>query len=559
MSAINVKKSYLQNIPSSEINKNLDCAKNRGAIFTRNEIVNFILDLIGYTSNEPLYEKKILEPSFGNGDFLFPIIERLLNSFKSESPSIKKLINAIRAVELHDETFYQTKSALIDFLSIQSFSYNDAKTIADSWLIKGDFLTFHNDSSFDYIAGNPPYIRQERIDSKSLAYYKRHYHTMRDRADIYVIFYENALKSLKAHGILGFICSDRWMKNRYGEQLRSFISTNYHLKTYVDMVGADAFQKDVIAYTGVTIISKSKPAPTKVAKVSEIDKEQLKKLYNEITIDSIPSSSIYQVSLIQGTAPWVFDDSEQTSLLRRIENHYPLIESTGCKIGIGVATGADKVFIVDYENDSIERDCLVPLVQTTDIKTGKIIWRHKAIINPFAEDGNLVKLEHYPKLKKYFEDNENALKKRHCAQRGNNWYRTIDRIWPDLTGKAKLLIPDIKGEAHIVYDSGKYYPHHNLYYVTSNNWELYALQAVLLSNMTRFFISSYSTQMRGGYFRFQAQYLRRLRIPMWEDVSVSMQNALIEAGKLRHIANCNDLVCELYNLSATERKIIIGE
>jgi len=44
----------------------------------------------------------------------------------------------------------------------------------------------------------------------------------------------------------------------------------------------------------------------------------------------------------------------------------------------------------------------------------------------------------------------------------SNWYRTIERIWPELTYKPKLLIPDIKGEINIVYDSGKYYPHHNL-------------------------------------------------------------------------------------------------
>lgn len=333
------------------------------------------------------YMKKILEPSFGKGDFLFLIIERLLNSFELERPSVKKLVNAIRAVELHDETFHRTKSALINFLATKGFSYDDTKAIVDSWLIKGDFLKFHNNSSFDYVAGNPPYIRQERIDNASLAYYKKHYHTMRDRADIYVAFYENALKSLKKHGILGFICSDRWMKNRYGEQLRSFISTNYHLKVYVDMIGVDAFQNNVIAYTGVTIISKNKSAPTKVAKASVVDKGQLQKLYDEIVIDSIASSRVHQVHVVQGTAPWIFDNSKRISLLRKIENHYPLIENTGCKIGIGVATGADKVFIVDYENDIVEREPLIPLVQATDIKTGEIIWQHKAIINPFTEDG----------------------------------------------------------------------------------------------------------------------------------------------------------------------------
>jgi len=50
----------------------------RGAIFTRIEVVDFILDLVGYVSAEPLHLRRILEPSFGEGDFLLPIIDRLL-------------------------------------------------------------------------------------------------------------------------------------------------------------------------------------------------------------------------------------------------------------------------------------------------------------------------------------------------------------------------------------------------------------------------------------------------------------------------------------------------
>jgi len=92
-----------------------------------------------------------------------------------------------------------------------------------------------------------------------------------------------------------------------------------------------------------------------------------------------------------------------------------------------------------------------------------------------------------------------------------NWYRTIDRITPALAARPKLLIPDIKGESHIVFEGGELYPSHNLYYVTSDDWDLRALQAVLLSAVSRLFVATYSTKMRGGFLRFQAQYLRRIR------------------------------------------------
>ena len=59
----------------------------RGAVYTRSEVVNFILDLIGFTDEQPLFKKRILEPSFGNGDFLLPLLDRLLASWKRHSPS----------------------------------------------------------------------------------------------------------------------------------------------------------------------------------------------------------------------------------------------------------------------------------------------------------------------------------------------------------------------------------------------------------------------------------------------------------------------------------------
>jgi len=44
--------------------------EERGAVFTRREVVEFILDLTGYTTTAALHKKHLLEPSFGEGAFL---------------------------------------------------------------------------------------------------------------------------------------------------------------------------------------------------------------------------------------------------------------------------------------------------------------------------------------------------------------------------------------------------------------------------------------------------------------------------------------------------------
>ena len=120
------------------------------------------------------------------------------------------------------------------------------------------------------------------------------------------------------------------------------------------------------------------------------------------------------------------------------------------------------------------------------------------------------------------------------------------------------MVPDIKGEAHIVFEEGKYYPHHNLYFITAEEWDLRALQAVLLSGIARLFVATYATRMRGGFLRFQAQYLRRIRVPKWADVATELRCELIAAAQDRDLPACNRAAFRLYDLTALEETALEG-
>lgn len=224
--------------------------EERGAIFTRTEVVEFILDLAGYDPALPLHTKRLLEPSFGGGDFLFPAIERLLTSYRQHGgtkPEVD-LLGAIQAVELHHDSVTGTGEALERLLVQHGLSAGAAATLRRVWLVQGDFLLTEFDDRFDFVVGNPPYVRQELIADALMAEYRRRYRTIYDRADIYVPFIERSLDLLNPGGVLGFICADRWMKNRYGRPLRELVASGYHLRAFVDMVDTPAFTTDVIAY-----------------------------------------------------------------------------------------------------------------------------------------------------------------------------------------------------------------------------------------------------------------------------------------------------------------------
>ncbi len=145
----------------------------RGAIFTRIEVVDFILDLAGYVSSEPLHRRRILEPSFGKGDFLLPIVERLLAAWREHggdaSTADAALGAAIRGVELHRDTFVSTRKAVINRLIVEGLSETVASELAGQWLTQGDFLLEQQSARFDVVVGNPPYVRQELIPAALLA------------------------------------------------------------------------------------------------------------------------------------------------------------------------------------------------------------------------------------------------------------------------------------------------------------------------------------------------------------------------------------------------------
>jgi hypothetical protein len=541
------------------------CSDSRGAVFTRSEVVDFILDLTGYTVDQPLYSKCLLEPSFGAGDFLLPAIGRLLDAWQSVSAPgspVEDLRDAIRAVELHRQTFLSTHPAVVSLLVRRGISLKNATALADFWLVQDDFLLTSLEGRFDLVVGNPPYVRQELIPAALLSQYRARYHTMYDRADLYIPFIERSLSLLASRGHLGFICSDRWMKNRYGGPLRSFIAGKFRLKIYVDMVDTPAFHSDVIAYPAITVISREVPGPTRIAHRPAINSAVLGRLADALRSENIPhgSDTVRELARVtNGAEPWLLESSDQMALIRRLEKCFPTLEEAGCTVGIGVATGADKAFIGDFEALDVEADRKLPLVMTKDIASGQVRWRGQGVINPFAESGGLVDLGGYPRLRKYLEQRKDVIAGRHCAQKApQNWYRTIDRITPALAAKPKLLVPDIKGEAHVVFEEGKLYPHHNLYFVTSEEWELRALQAVLLSSLTRLFVATYSTKMRGGFLRFQAQYLRRIRVPRWSDVPAVMRAELKDAALKRDVKACDRAVFKLYGLTSEERSSVGG-
>lgn len=516
-------------------------AESRGAIHTRPEVANFILDLVGWSEPNALKSQRLLEPSCGEGDFLIPAVERLLAAATASDLSIA---SSIVAVEVNAAALAVCRQRLAGLLSSRGWSTAATEQLLDTWLVHADFLTLPLERDFTHVIGNPPYIRLEALPKELLELYRSRWASLFDRADLYVAFFEKALGLLRPEARLGFICADRWMKNRYGGPLRQIIADHFHLDAYVDLTGCPAFFTEVDAYPAITIFRRGRGSLTYTAFRPEISSSVLAPIAAALQGCAYHPAVSARHNVIKNRDPWIFDEFGHMEIIRRLETTLPLIEQVGIKIGIGVATGADAVFI--GSDLDVEDSRKLPLVTTRDIRGEHIEWRGKWVLNPFEENGQLVDLKAYPRFAAYLELHRERIAARNVAKRsGQGWFRTIDRIQPKLTHTPKLLIPDIKGKAHVVFDAGKFYPHHNLYYFTSESWELAALRTVLSSRIGLAFVSAYSPRMRGGNLRFQAQYLRRIRLPAWANVSSSLRRRLSEATTT---PDATEAVRELYGL-----------
>jgi hypothetical protein len=179
-------------------------------------------------------------------------------------------------------------------------------------------------------------------------------------------------------------------------------------------------------------------------------------------------------------------------------------------------------------------------------------WSGHYLVDPWNNSG-LVDLDKYPRLCAYFEENAIALKKRHTALKNvHGWYKTIDRVTHALARKQKLYIADIKNTLNPVLDHGETYPHHNLYFVQSDDWDLEVLGGLLLSALGQFFVESYGVRMRGDYLRFQAQYLRRIRVPDPQGISEIPARELVDAFRKRDRDRATQVAVDVYGIDEQE-------
>ena len=494
-----------------------------GAVFTKPEIIELILDMAGYTPEKNrLADSRLLEPSCGDGAFLAAAVTRLLSSELTHRGHIdwgdESIGQAITACDVNSGFVAEARRHVTDQLIVAGCPTARAEALAERWVEHADFLLTMRSNRFDYVVGNPPYVRIEELPERVLRRYRETFATCADRADLYVAFFEQGLRLLSERGALAFICANRFAKNLYGRGLRELIARQFHVRYYINLEHTQPFVTEVSAYPCITVIDRDRGQPTRAASLDNLEPGTLARIIgDDHFMAAFPS-------WYQDDAPWVATDQKAYLQHMDLARRHPLLEDSAenTRAGIGVATGIDEVYVLPIRQDAIEAECQLPLLMAKDITPSRLSWSGSYLANPFENNdaGELRDLTSFPGLASYFERHRVSLEKRHTAKKNpQRWYRTIDKVTHSLAARPKLVIPDIQNGGVVGFDVGNYYPHHNVYWITSDGWNLQALQALLRSSLVLEQVRANSVQMRGGAFRYQTQVLRRLRIPAVRSLS----------------------------------------
>ncbi len=336
--------------------------KTHGIVYTPQWIVDLILDNLEYKDN--IYDKKIIDPSCGEGSFLLIVLKRfLMDCIKNNlsSNEIGKLLhNNIFGFDIDKNAILRCKTHLND--TALKYGINEVEwniQPVDS-LDKNKVKQYFN--TFDYVVGNPPYIRIQHLGKERRVRIQKDWSFCRNGStDMYIAFFELGLNLLNETGKLGYITPNTYFKTETAKTLRDYLMNKKIIKKIIDFNYYQVFD-NATTYSAITILDKN----------WKRNKFYLFNGYKENIeyIDEIELSNI-------DYSKWTLAPN---NVLKRIKE----IETRGISLGkiakihVGITTLADDFYI--FKDPIIEGDKAM-----IKLKDGRRFTVEKSILKPIVK------------------------------------------------------------------------------------------------------------------------------------------------------------------------------
>ena len=288
-----IAKFYEKIVPHSQ-------RKTTGEFFTPIQIVDYILKSVGYTAQQDIENKKLIDLSCGSGSFLIRavnvLLKKLRKQFKSKENSelspkqaeeiITKIKDNIIGIDvspvaciLCQINLYFTLFELFKIVVEENKEY----PIIEFNIINKETLQYNFNNKYDYVVGNPPYLFIRAIPQEYRKLIEKlNLETNKGQYDYYQLFIEIGIKILEEGGALGYIIPDSLLVLSNRKIIRSYIYHSTKIKE--------------ICYLGLGF---KEPVVSNVILVLQKESKEKERLNNKILIKKTLKNDQLESYLIQ--------------------------------------------------------------------------------------------------------------------------------------------------------------------------------------------------------------------------------------------------------------------
>ena len=423
-----------------------------------------------FRDDRPTSDDRILYPGCGDAPFA-AAVERVCDAKGWDYPTGL-------AVETNPEHLSQARER-----DLQHVEFRKQDFLADSMLDAGQF---------EYIVGNPPYVPIEGLDEEEKERYREKFRTAVGRFDLYLLFFERALDLLTDGGVLSFITPEKFEYVDTAAPLRRLLtSEDIHVEE-IEHVDEDAFT-GLITFPCITTLRRTKN-----------DGETTVTLRDGSTHTTTLPGEDSWASSIRGAD---LDDMQTGATLGDITE----------RISPGLATGADKVFVVDRDKipDEVDDRWVWPTVAGRQLRKFDGPYTDSVFLCPYKEGGELADEDELGEFLTWLEQHRDRLEDRSCVEKGKRWYAWHENPPMEDILQPKIVFRDIDKEPTFWAENrGDVVPKHSVYYaVPKDSVPFGRVLEYLNSPEARMWMEANCQKAHNGYYRLQSRVLEDLPVP----------------------------------------------
>ncbi|MCI8362189.1 MAG: SAM-dependent methyltransferase [Clostridia bacterium] len=481
-----------------------DECKKKCQIFTPKENVIQLLNWVGYKKN--LYGKKIIENSCGDGQILIEIVNRYIKDCIKNNMDLSQikigLENDIYGAEI-DPIHYKK---CINNINNIARKYN---IINVNWnIIQKDILKEKLNIKFDYVVGNPPYIKYKLLDEDTRKFVRENFEVCSiGKFDYCYAFIENGIKSLKENGKMAYLIPNSIFKNVFAQKLREYIKINltdiydYTTEKLFTRKNLESIDKDILTSSAVIIIDKN--TKTKSINYHDIVNNREIKIIKRDLKDKWMFNKNYDIEE-QNTEIKFGDYFKASNTIATLYNKAFVISNYH----------EEEEYIITKDNYKIEKTILREAVSPRSLNNGQ---KEMIIFPYYFKNGNLIKYtEEEMKTKfKYAYEYLNTHKKKLLERKSDisaKWYEYGRSQAISQSNKNKLLVSTVITKRVKVYDlSSETIPYSGIY-ITSDEENLNRAKEILESEEFLQYVKNIGINASGESIRITSKDINNYKI-----------------------------------------------